>query len=118
MERMMSCGYPFLFLDTQYRMHPTILSFPNYHFYGNNIKNGENVQLYNRPYYNHHLFGPFSFINIEGREEVLADGKHSYFNMDEVHAVTTLVSLLRRLFFYFPLPSKDKQSVEFLLKYA
>ena len=45
MERI-HCLYPSKvhLLDTQYRMHPQILKFPNQEFYGNRIKSGECVR--------------------------------------------------------------------------
>ena len=39
-QRLIQAKYSFCFLDTQYRMHESLLKVPNELFYNNKIKNG------------------------------------------------------------------------------
>lgn len=43
-ERLISCGHPYVLLDTQYRMTPDISLFPNRMFYDGQLNDGMNVQ--------------------------------------------------------------------------
>lgn len=42
-ERLILSGHPYIMLDTQYRMHPTISELPSEMFYEGILKDGENV---------------------------------------------------------------------------
>ncbi len=72
-------------LDTQYRMDPAIVAFPNRRFYNNQIQNGENV-LQREP----HVNKPFLFVdtNRYGREEKI---QHSWQNQYEASAIAVLL---------------------------
>ncbi|XP_068336676.1 uncharacterized protein [Pyrus communis] len=96
-ERLSSMGHYKHLLNMQYRMHPSISSFPNSSFYYNQILDAPNVKR--RSHEKHYLpgsiFGPYSFINvIDGREEKDEDG-HSLKNMVEVAIIW---KILRNLY--------------------
>ncbi|KAL6882570.1 hypothetical protein ACP4OV_011260 [Aristida adscensionis] len=69
-ERLSLLGHKKHLLNIQYRMHPSISTFPNQSFYDEQILDGPNVtEGYGRGYLEGPMFGPYSFINIDGREE-------------------------------------------------
>nr|KJB15277.1 hypothetical protein B456_002G168300 [Gossypium raimondii] len=83
-------------LDIQYRMHPLISCLLNACFYNNNILDAADVKhkSYERHYLPWPMFGPFSFINVCGREE--EDGSWcSHKNMVEVAVLERLGSRKR-----------------------
>jgi len=95
LERLVRNGVKVNLLDTQYRMHPAISSFPSLAFYGEHLKDGikatdrkipEGFQWPRKGY-------PIAFVNIEHMEE--GYGK-SFCNMGEVKAVTKVVGYLLR----------------------
>lgn len=59
MQRLMDSGYPAEFLDTQHRMHPEIVAFPNRTFYDSQL-----LTQYNA----HETFEhrPYEVVNVEG----------------------------------------------------
>ncbi|KAK7359560.1 hypothetical protein VNO77_01521 [Canavalia gladiata] len=92
-ERLSSLGHPNHFLNIQYRMHPAISSFPNSHFYLNQILDAANVQSknYRKQYLLGPIFGPYSFINIVGGSEEFDDDGRSRKNMVEVAVVLKII---------------------------
>jgi senataxin len=66
-------------LDTQYRMDPDILRFPNQRFYSKRIKSGENVKIRHPPVKN-----PFLFIDTKGRGSEERDETLSYRQSSEI----------------------------------
>ncbi|KAB2612295.1 hypothetical protein D8674_034611 [Pyrus ussuriensis x Pyrus communis] len=115
-ERLSSMGHSKHLLNMQYRMHPSISSFPNSRFYHNQILDAPNVKR--RSHEKHFLpgsmFGPYSFINvIDGREEKDEDG-HSLKNMVEVAIV---LRILRNLYKKWEV-SKGKLSIGVISPYA
>lgn len=74
-------------LDTQYRMHPLILEFPNREFYRGRIRTGDNVL--DRTLKPHR---PFLFVDTShrGREE-LADNTFSWLNMYEATVIRAML---------------------------
>ena len=89
-------GHPKHLLFMQYRMHPSISSFPNSSFYENLIQDAPNVRI--KSYEKHclpgEMFGPYSFVNVnDGREEKDKDGR-SRKNMVEVAIVLKLLQNL------------------------
>ncbi|XP_048422280.1 uncharacterized protein LOC103932355 [Pyrus x bretschneideri] len=115
-ERLSSMGHYKHLLNMQYRMHPSISSFPNSSFYYNQILDAPNVKR--RSHEKHYLpgsiFGPYSFINvIDGREEKDEDG-HSLKNMVEVAIV---LKILRNLYKKWVV-SKEKLSIGVISPYA
>lgn len=67
-SRLIDAGHPFAFLDTQYRMHETLMQVPNMLFYNNQIKCG-----YVGDPEKQFLFSdkPFLFVDvIDGKEQL------------------------------------------------
>ncbi|KAL2343586.1 hypothetical protein Fmac_004871 [Flemingia macrophylla] len=92
--RLSSLGHPKHLLNIQYRMHPAISSFPNSHFYLNQILDGPNVvrKNYKKQYLpGRPMFGPYSFINIVGGREEFDDAERSRKNMVEVAVVMKII---------------------------
>lgn len=75
-ERLSSLGHAKQLLDVQYRMHPSICSFPNTNFYKKQILNAPNVknENYRRQYLPGQIFGSYSFINILYGKEMYDNG--------------------------------------------
>jgi hypothetical protein len=73
-------------LDTQYRMDPQILRFPNAHFYGKRIKCGENV-LNRQP----SLDLPFQFVDTQGRGREERDRHFSFKNWYEATVIKNIL---------------------------
>ncbi|XP_062224896.1 LOW QUALITY PROTEIN: helicase sen1-like [Phragmites australis] len=69
-ERLSLPGQKKHLLNIQYRMHPSISIFPNLSFYNKKILDGPNVtqERHVRSYLQGAMFGPYSFIHIDGRE--------------------------------------------------
>ncbi|XVF43518.1 hypothetical protein PTKIN_Ptkin02bG0046200 [Pterospermum kingtungense] len=101
-ERLSTLGHSKHLLNVQYRMHPSISRFPNAMFYNNRILDAAGVELksYEKHYLPGPMFGPYSFINVPGREEV-DDVGHSRRNMVEVAVVQRLVRNLFNGKYYF-----------------
>jgi len=97
-KRLTSLGLPKHLLNVQYRMHPWISKFPIESFYGGEIADGPNVlnRDYERRYLTGPMYGPYSFINIDGGNE--STGKHdrSLINPVEAAAVARIVQMLSR----------------------
>ncbi|KAF2298180.1 hypothetical protein GH714_016812 [Hevea brasiliensis] len=95
-ERLSSLGHPKHLLNMQYRMHPSISTFPNKNFYSNLIIDAPNVRSksYEKHYLPGSMFGPYSFINVTGGREEVDDVGHSRRNMVEVAIVLKLVHCL------------------------
>jgi hypothetical protein len=72
-------------LDTQYRMDPVLLTFPNKRFYGNRIQSGENVRL-RAP----DIANPFLFLDTQGKGREEKDENLSYRNAYEVAVIYDL----------------------------
>ncbi|KAJ0971025.1 hypothetical protein J5N97_018984 [Dioscorea zingiberensis] len=111
-ERLSLLGRPKHLLEIQYRMHPSISSFPNYQFYSGNILDGPNVKTksFERRFLSEEMFGPYSFINIsDGKEE--HDDSGSIRNLVEVGIVVQIVQSLLKVLN----SSKDKVSIGIVL---
>ncbi|GJN01953.1 hypothetical protein PR202_ga19258 [Eleusine coracana subsp. coracana] len=91
-ERLSLLGHKKHLLNIQYRMHPSISVFPNVNFYDKKILDGPNVnhEGHERSYLHGAMFGPYSFINIDGRE----DPGRSKRNMAEL---TVIMEILHNL---------------------
>ncbi|XVE85519.1 hypothetical protein DITRI_Ditri17bG0097200 [Diplodiscus trichospermus] len=94
-QRLSTLGHSKHLLNIQYRMHPSISYFPNARFYHNQILDAACVKhkSYEKHYLPWPMFGPYSFINVSGRDEV-DDVGHSHRNMVEVAVVQSLVRTL------------------------
>ncbi|XP_044318465.1 probable helicase MAGATAMA 3 [Triticum aestivum] len=75
-------------------MHPSISVFPNLSFYDRQILDGPNVTqtTHELSYLPGAMFGPYSFINVDGRE----DRGRSKRNMAEVAAILDIVRSLKQ----------------------
>ncbi|KAH7664496.1 DNA helicase protein [Dioscorea alata] len=95
-ERLSLLGYKKQLLNVQYRMHPSISRFPNASFYNNQISDGPNVvdKKHTRCFLPGHMFGPYSFINIEFGNEVADNLAHSKKNLVEVAVISDIISRL------------------------
>ncbi|KAK1380720.1 P-loop containing nucleoside triphosphate hydrolases superfamily protein [Heracleum sosnowskyi] len=94
-ERLSMLGYNRHLLDTQYRMHPNISSFPNKFFYQNRIIDSQIVKsdTYKKCFIPGPMYGTYSFMNISCGREVLSDG-HGWKNIVEVAVVLKILQLL------------------------
>ena len=92
-SRMVACGVPPYMLDTQYRMHPRIATFPSDLFYGGMLKNGvsppERRPLQGFPWPVEEF--PVAFIPVVGVE--MDDGVSKY-NEAEAEAACKAVAML------------------------
>ncbi|KAG0598916.1 hypothetical protein M758_12G111700 [Ceratodon purpureus] len=81
-------------LNTQYRMKPTISSFPNSQFYEGKVKDGPNVlsPTYGYDLHDAAAFGEYAFLDCRHGAEVAH--QKSWKNPEEVEVVTTLVTAL------------------------
>ncbi|CAL5354450.1 unnamed protein product [Camellia sinensis] len=95
-ERLGSLGRSKHLLNMQYRMHPSISSFPNSEFYFNQIMDAPYVmkKSYERHYLSEPMFGPYSFINVVSGKEEVDDVGRSWRNWVEVAVVVKIVQKL------------------------
>ena len=93
-ERLSLLGHKKHLLNIQYRMHPSISMFPNQNFYDRNILDGANVtqEGHQRSYLQGAMFGPYSFINIDGLE----DPGRSKRNMAELAVILEILHALKK----------------------
>ena len=81
-------------LDTQYRMHPEISTFPSQAFYDGRLLDGPNMaQLRTRPWHADQLLGPYRFFDVQGMHQNAPQGR-SLINLAEVNVA---LRLYRRL---------------------
>ncbi|KAF4359496.1 hypothetical protein F8388_001540 [Cannabis sativa] len=95
-QRLSALNHSRHLLNTQYRMHPSISSFPNANFYHNQILDASNVKRksYEKRYLPGSMFGSYSFINVVGGREEKDDDGHSLKNMVEVALVVKILQNL------------------------
>ncbi|KAK3222794.1 hypothetical protein Dsin_009819 [Dipteronia sinensis] len=111
-ERLSSLGHTKHLLNIQYRMHPSISSFPNSNFYGDQISDSPNVkkESYRNNFLPGQMFGPYSFINIAGGKEEHENAGCSLRNMIEASAVVIIVQKLYKVYKAW-IGSKKKLSI-------
>ena len=81
-------------LDTQYRMHPEISSFPSQQFYNSRLVDGPDMAAArDKPWHVSSILGPYRFFDVEGVQTKEARG-HSFINIPEMNAA---MALYRRL---------------------
>lgn len=82
-------------LDTQYRMHPEISSFPSQQFYHSRLVDGPNMApLREKPWHVSSILGPYRFFDVEGVQTKEAKG-HSFVNIPELDAAMALYHRLK-----------------------
>ncbi|CAN4078447.1 unnamed protein product [Withania somnifera] len=101
-------------LNLQYRMHPSISSFPNRQFYQKQIIDAPNVRStgYQKHFLPGEIYGAYSFINVACGDEEVVDG-YSIRNMVEVAVVCEVVSNLFKGF----ISSGEKISIGIISPY-
>lgn len=90
-------------LNTQYRMHPQIASFPNSHFYGGQLLNGSNVMSkeMHRSFHRdpQHRFGPLSFLDTSmSNAREIRDSGGSLHNYHEAKVIVCAITTLLRAY--------------------
>jgi senataxin len=82
-------------LDTQYRMHPEISSFPSKQFYNSKLADGPNMaQARDKPWHECSILGPYRFFDVEGIQTKEARG-YSFINIPELNAAMALYNRLK-----------------------
>ncbi|KAK9683290.1 hypothetical protein RND81_10G129400 [Saponaria officinalis] len=94
-QRLASLGKKKHLLNIQYRMHPTISSFPNSKFYDNSIVDASNVKLrsYTRNFLKGNMYSSYTFINVSTGKEDFSKG-HSPRNLAEAAVVNQIIGKL------------------------
>lgn len=83
-------------LDTQYRMHPEISSFPSKSFYDSQLLDGPNLaKLRLKPWHSKELLGPYRFFDVKGT--ATRAGK-SMVNRHEIEVAIQIYSRLKSAF--------------------
>ncbi|PON39575.1 ATP-dependent DNA helicase PcrA [Parasponia andersonii] len=115
-ERLSSQNHSKHLLSTQYRMHPSISSFPNSKFYHNQILDAPIVKRksYEKHYLPGSMFGSYSFINVIGGREEKDDDGHSRKNMVEVGLVMKILHNLYKAW----LESRQELSIGVVSPYS
>lgn len=81
-------------LDTQYRMHPDISSFPSATFYDGKLLDGDNMaELRQQPWHSSGILSPYRFFDVQGQHQAAPKG-HSLINLAEIEIA---LSLFQRL---------------------
>ncbi|KAI4357246.1 hypothetical protein L6164_001207 [Bauhinia variegata] len=115
-ERLSTLGHSKHLLNIQYRMHPSISSFPNSYFYLNEIHDASNVKSknYAKQYLPGPMFGSYSFLNVIGGREEFDDVGRSRKNMVEVAVVVRILKNLYKVWH----GSNEKLSIGIVSPYA
>ena len=86
-------------LDTQYRMHPEISSFPSSTFYDGKLLDGPDMAaLTAKPWHADPLLGPFRFFDVQGMHQSGPVG-HSLINRAEINIAIKLFKRLKECAF-------------------
>ena len=81
-------------LDTQYRMHPEISSFPSKSFYDSKLLDGPGMaELTRRPWHQSKILGPYRFFDVHGQHQSAPKG-HSLINVAEIEVALRLFDRL------------------------
>ncbi|KAF2425816.1 hypothetical protein EJ08DRAFT_663474 [Tothia fuscella] len=81
-------------LDTQYRMHPEISSFPSATFYDGRLLDGPNMAaLRQKPWHSQMLLSPYRFFDVQGQHSAAPKG-HSLVNHAEIKVAMELFEKL------------------------
>jgi len=101
------CGATAILLETQYRMHPEIIAYPNQQFYANKLNTSESVlqrpsiQSTVKCLFPHRfpnwLFLPFCFVSLEVGSDSGGHGS-SFSNLAEANFILKILEMLRELY--------------------
>ena len=81
-------------LDTQYRMHPEISSFPSRMFYDAKLLDGDNMAgLRKQPWHQSDVLSPYRFFDVRGFHQSTPKG-HSLINLAEIDMALQLFNRL------------------------
>lgn len=81
-------------LDTQYRMHPEISSFPSKAFYDGKLLDGPDMlPLRTKPWHKSDILGPYRFFDVQGTHQSAPRG-HSLINLAEIEVALKLYERL------------------------
>ncbi|KAL8732363.1 MAG: hypothetical protein Q9166_002761 [cf. Caloplaca sp. 2 TL-2023] len=81
-------------LDTQYRMHPEISSFPSAAFYEGKLLDGPDMlSLRAKPWHKSDMLGPYRFFDVYGTHQSAPQG-HSLINRAEIEVALRLYERL------------------------
>ena len=81
-------------LDTQYRMHPEISTFPSQTFYDGLLQDGGGMaELRAQPWHASALLGPYRFFDVAGQHQAAPKG-HSLVNIAEIEVAIALYDRL------------------------
>jgi senataxin len=81
-------------LDTQYRMHPEISSFPSQTFYDGRLLDGEDMAVVRtKPWHQCEILGPYRFFDVQGTHHSAPRG-HSLINIAEIEVALKLYERL------------------------
>lgn len=81
-------------LDTQYRMHPEISSFPSSAFYEGRLLDGPGMlSLRAKPWHKSAMLGPYRFFDVQGAHQAAPRG-HSLVNFAEIEVALRLFERL------------------------
>jgi hypothetical protein len=87
-ERMMSAGCPVTMLEVQYRMAPSIRSFPSFYFYHNKLRDAREVVSRTQPYWL--PSEAFVFIDLLTSKEIREGSDISMKNYSEAEFIVNL----------------------------
>lgn len=97
-ERLQQSGYSTLVLNTQYRMHPQIASFPSSYFYSQigGLTNGQNVYStqYQQLYHTDINYQPYLFWNIECNKIQRNPSGSLYNSIEATFIIKLIINLL------------------------
>ncbi|KAK4274971.1 hypothetical protein QN277_018122 [Acacia crassicarpa] len=114
-ERLVLLGYEKHLLNVQYRMHPSISSFPNREFYGGKLSDAPNVRIesYDKRFLVGKMYGPYSFIDIAKGKEQSGRRGFGFKNTVEASVISQIIQSLHKEF----LNTREKVSVGVISPY-
>lgn len=116
LDRLCRSGSHAMLLDTQYRMHPAISSFPRRHFYGGRLLDDESVQDDHRaaPYHMDPIkprLGPYVFLDVAVGQERRGGDDPSMYNPHEAELAVSIYKKLKKTYPTEPMFTRAGKSV-------
>ena len=92
-ERLKECNFPSVFLDTQYRMHPTISLWPSKVVYGGRLRDSKFViDRPPAPWHSITALAPFKLLDLPDSSEKQDPHSKSYSNSTGVLLISSILS--------------------------